>query len=220
MSGPSKDSVPFRRGLICCAVMAAAQVLCYFIPRLFLSRLTLHVLTGPLDARIPFSPPWIVVYCLSYPFWGIGWFLIGSREKTRAFRLTAAYVLAMLLSAAMFLLWPGTMERPEITGHDLFSEWTRLIYRADSPTNLCPSVHVLASCFCWRGTMGNSGIPRWYRIFSFVFFLLVCASVLLVKQHALIDVPAGILFCELALQCARIFRMERIPFSAERFFRK
>ena len=37
---------------------------------------------------------------------------------------------------------------------------------------------------------------------------------------ALIDVPAGVAFGELALQCGRIFRLERIPFAIEQRFRK
>ena len=199
--------------LVCFAVMAAAQLLCYYATRLVLPHPTAHVLTGAADARIPFSPPWIVVYCLSFPFW-IGtsiWILLEDRQ--RAFRITAAYVLAMALSGAIFLVWPGTMERPEIAGNGFFEEWVRLIYRADSPDNLCPSLHVLITWFCWRGTLGCRKIPGWYKVFSFVFFLGVCCAVLFVKQHALIDVPCGVLVGELSLQCARVFRLERIPLA-------
>ena len=200
--------------------MAAAQLICYFIPRLFLPQLTEHVMTCRLDAYIPFSPPWVTVYCLSFPFWIVSGLWLACQEKADAYRLTAAYVLAMLLSAAMFLIWPGTMDRPVISGHDLFSEWLRRIYRADAPNNLFPSLHVLITYFCLRGTVICKRIPRWYRIFSFVFFLLVCCSVVLVKQHALVDIPAGILFGELALQIARVARLERIPYSIDRHFQK
>ena len=67
--------------LVVLIVMAAAQLLCYYLTRLALPRLTLHILTGPLDARIPFSPPWVTVYFLSFPFWICTalWFLRESR---------------------------------------------------------------------------------------------------------------------------------------------
>lgn len=200
------------------AVMAAAQLLCYYLTQLALPHLTPRILTGPLDARIPFSPPWVTIYFLSYPFWicTVLWILCESRAYV--YRFCSAYVLAMLLSAAIFLLWPGTMERPEITGDGFFDRWMRLLYRVDEPANLCPSLHVLITWFCWRGTMRCTGIPRWYRVLSFVFLAGVCCSVLFVKQHALIDVPCGILVGELSLQCARLGRMERIPFRIERFF--
>ena len=183
--------------LPCFAVMAASQLFVYYITRLVLPHLTLHILTGPLDARIPFSPPWVTVYCLCFPFW-----------------------LAMLLSGTVFLLWPGTMARPEPAGTDIFAAWVRLIYALDSPTNLCPSLHVLVTYFCFRCIAADKAPPRWCKGVVLVFFLLVCCSVLFVKQHALIDVPAGIAAGELALQCGRVFRLERIGFAIEKRFRK
>jgi membrane-associated phospholipid phosphatase len=202
------------------AVMVAAQLLAYYVTHLALPYLTAHVLTGTLDAYIPCSPPWVIVYCLSFPFWLVTGLWVLSDGKPCAYRFSAAYVLAMVLSAAVFLLWPGTMARPSLTGDGLFERALRCIYRIDSPTNLCPSLHVLATWFCLRGALIRRGTPRWYKIFCFVFFLLVCCSVLLVKQHALIDVPVGVAVGELALQGARILRLERIPFAIEKKIRK
>ena len=202
------------------ALMVLSQLVCYYLTRLLLPGRTLHILTIPLDARIPLSPPWITVYFLSFPFWiGTGlWILLESRPH--AYRMGMAYALAMLLSAAVFLIWPGTMERPEVTGTGFFDRLMILLYRIDSPTNLCPSLHVLATYFCWRGEMGCRKIPGWYKAFSFLFLLAVCASILLVKQHALIDIPAGILIGEAGLQCARLCRLERFPYAVERYFRE
>jgi hypothetical protein len=164
-----------RHGVICLAVMAAMQLLCYYIPRLFLPQLTLHVLTCPLDERIPFRPPWVTVYFLSYPFWAATGLRLVCQEKPRAYRIAAAYSLGMLLSAAVFLLWPGTMDRPEIRGSGFFDAWMRLLYRIDPPTNLFPSLHVLITYFCWRGAMGCGRIPGWYRGVCLVFLILYAA---------------------------------------------
>ena len=200
------------------ALMVLSQLACYYLTRLVLPGRALHILTIPLDARIPLSPPWITVYFLSFPFWiGTGLRIL-LESKPHAYRVGMAYALALLLSAAVFLIWPGTMERPEITGTGVFDRLMILLYRIDSPTNLCPSLHVLATYFCWRGQMGCQRIPGWYRVFSFLFLPAVCASILLVKQHALIDIPAGILIGETALQCARLCRLERIPYAVERYF--
>ena len=112
------------------------------------------------------------------------------------------------------------MERPEITGGSFFDKWMVFLYRVDAPVNLCPSLHVLITYFCWRETIRCTGIPWWYKLFSFIFFLCVCCSVLFVKQHALVDVPCGVIVGEFALQCARLFRLERIPVAIERCFHK
>ena len=200
--------------------MLAAQILAYWGTRALLPFLPSHVLTGPIDARIPLSVPWVSVYCLSFPFWIVSALWILSDGKPLAYRVGAAYVLAMALSAAVFLLWPGTMARPEVRGSGVFAWMLRLVYRLDSPTNLCPSLHVLISYFCARGALAARRIPRWYKAFSLIFCLLVCCSVLFVKQHTFIDVPAGLLMGELCLQIARIGRLERVGIALEGHFRK
>ena len=206
--------------IVCLALIACVQALIYFGTRLFLPYLTLHVLTGPLDARIPFSPPWITVYLLSFPYWLVTGLLVFSEEKPHAYRIAASYILALLISLAVFLIWPGTLERPEVTGGSVFDALVRFVYIVDSPTNLCPSLHVMLSYICFRGTMGRKRIPGWYKAFVGVFCGLVCCSVLLVKQHAVIDVPTGLFVGELALQCGRLLRLERVLLSAENLFRK
>ena len=205
---------------ICLAAMVAMQLLVYNGTRIFLAHMTLHDLTGPLDHRIPFVPQWVIVYFLSFPSWLISAVWILSESRDHGYRFAAAYVLALLLSCAVFLAYPGTLERPEITGTDFFSLWMRFLYWIDSPSNLCPSLHVMISYYCWRGTWGCRRIPAWYKWFNFVFWLLVCCCILFVKQHALVDIPAAIVIGELGLQLARLLRLERIPYTLERSYRR
>lgn len=202
------------------AVLFGSMLLVYYATRLVLPHLTAHVLTGPLDARIPFSPPWVTVYVLSYPFWLVSALWILSADRAFAWRFCASFALAMAVSCAVFLLWPGTMARPEVTQRGFFADCVRFIYLVDSPTNLCPSLHVLNSYFCFRGALESKAVPRPYAAFSLVFFLLVCCSVLLVKQHALIDVPVAVVIAEACLQCGRLLRAERVGFAMEHHFRK
>ena len=220
----SRQNAPPRRVppyvLITLAVMAAAQILAYFGPKQLSPYLTPRLLTGPLDDLIPFSPPWITVYCLSFPYWAVSGFLILREGKAPAYRIAAAYVLSLAVAAAAFLLWPGTLVRPEVAGDGFFERWVRMIYDADTPTNLCPSMHVIVTYYCFRGALECKKLPRRYTVFAFVFLLLVCCSVLLVKQHALIDVPCGILVGELGMQLSRLLRLERIPRGIEKLFTK
>ena len=112
------------------------------------------------------------------------------------------------------------MQRPEVTEPGFFNDCMRWLYRVDSPTNLCPSFHVIISYLCWRGTMGCKKIPKWYMWFNLVFLILVCFSILFVKQHVLADIPVAIIVTEAALQIGRATRIERIPFAIENGFRK
>ena len=204
-----------RHVLITFAVIAASQVLAYCGTNLLNPYLTPHVLTGPLDDRIPFSPPWVTVYCLCFPYWIVCGYLILRSSKTYAYRFTAAYVISMAISAAFFVLWPGTLARPEITGKGFFDWWMRIVYAVDGPTNLCPSLHVMVTYYCFRGAWECGQFSRRSLVAFFVFFVLVCGSVVLVKQHALIDIPCGILVGELSLTLARLLRLERIGLRLE-----
>ena len=64
----------------------------------------------------------------------------------------------------------------------------------------------------------KKGVLRTAVLFAvfIVFTVLVCLSVLFVKQHALIDLPAAFLIAELSLQPGRLLKLERIGLSLEK----
>ena len=198
---------------ICLAAGLAAQGLVYYGTHLLLPYLPSYCPALPLDAMIPLVPEWIVIYSLAFASWAVSAVFILAGEARRAYRMTAAYILAMLLSGAIFLAWPCTMARPEIVGDGLFRNWLRGIYRVDAPVNLCPSLHVLASYILWRGLWGDPRASRAFKGFNGCFFVLVCLSVLFVKQHLAIDIPAAVAVAEVALQAARRLRLERVPMA-------
>lgn len=205
---------------VCFVVLLTMQLLVFYATRPFLAGRELHILTGALDDKIPFVPEWVSIYFLSYVSWlvTIIWMLCDSKQH--AYRITGSYCIVAILTAAAFLIYPGTLIRPEVTEPGFFNDWMRFLYRADSPTNLCPSMHVIISYFCWRATMGCKRIPKWYQWFNLAFLILVCFSILFVKQHALIDIPAAIVLSELTLQIGRWTKIERVGFAIERLFIK
>ena len=188
---------------VCLALMLVFQVLAFYATRLLLPYLPVHTLSLPLDRMIPLVPEWVSIYCLAYVSWLVSGLIILSQGKEHAYRFTAAYAIAMLISAVIFLAWPLKLEWPEVTRNDFFCRLLRGIYSADQPNNLCPSLHVLASYFCWRGMWGCPRIPKWLKGFNLVFLVLVCLSILFVKQHLSIDIPVAFLVGEAALQAAR-----------------
>lgn len=187
----------------CILSIALSQTGVYYITRLFLADRSLHDLATPLDECIPFVPAWVTVYFLAFVSWAINGALILNDSRGHAFRITVSYLIAMFLSAIVFLVYPGTIVRPELVGHGFFENWVRLLYRIDAPNNLCPSIHVVASYFCWRGTWGCRRIGKWYKGVSLCLLILVCMSILLVKQHAVVDIPAAVIISELSLQIGR-----------------
>lgn len=206
----------FLPALVSVALMLTLQMLVFYATRPLLAGRTLYDMSTSVDARIPFEPAWVLVYFLSFLFWIVNVALIVTDGPERRARLTAAYSLALLVSAAFFLLLPGTIERPTVTGDGFFERWVRFLYRADEPLNLCPSLHVVMSYFCCRALGGASRVPRWYKGFSLAFTLLVCCCILFVKQHVLIDIPVAFLVSELCWQLTLRLRLDRLPLALER----
>ncbi len=196
--------------------MLSFQLLAYYATRLLLWHGPLRDLSIPLDAAIPFRPAWITVYALAYVTWLVNGLWIVSWEKEHAYRFAAAFAMSMVITAVIFVTFPVTMQRPQVVGDGLFEQLMRLLYRIDEPINLCPSLHVMVSYFCFRGTLGCRNILTWYKAASLAFLVLVCLSILFVKQHVFVDIPAALAVGELCVQLARALRLERVGLWLER----
>lgn len=203
-------------GWVCLLSLVAIQFLVFWATRIPLQYMEKVDLSTSLDAMIPFRPQWISIYVLSFVSWVVTFFLLFKQRKDHVYRNSAAYLLTLALTLACFMLLPAQIQRPEVTGHDFFSFVTRIVYAADQPNNLCPSLHVICSYYCWRCLFDTEGVPRWYRVFNFFFLLLVCCSILFVKQHVAVDIPAGVVAAEVPLQLARRFRFEGLGYAVER----
>jgi membrane-associated phospholipid phosphatase len=72
----------------------------------------------------------------------------------------------------------------EVTG---LSTWLlSKIWSADTNTNVFPSMHVIGAIGAVIGAF-DSGIFKKWRWVILVFALLICASTVFVKQHAVLD---------------------------------
>lgn len=181
----------------------------YYGTRIFDGMIPAVSILLPLDYKIPLFPPMIVIYVLTYVFWIINYVLI-ARESPENCRLVLhGEWIAKLICAICFILIPTYMPRPVPEGKDIFSAMTRIIYALDTPDHLLPSIHCLDSWLCWRGLFGCKKVSRGYKAFSLIFAVAVFASTLLVRQHAIVDIPAGLLAAEIGLLASRALTAAR-----------
>ena len=183
---------------------------------------THYDLSIPLDDIIPFFSPAIIVYILWYIQIAAGMILIVRESREVCFRVFSGEIIAKIFSAAVFLIVPTVMVRPEIDSDGFCELLTRGIYAADTPDNLFPSLHCLESWLWFRGLMKCKKVPKGFTVGFGVFSVLVFASVVLVKQHLFVDIPAGILLAELGLLLSKKLGAERVFEKLDRaiFLRK
>ncbi len=163
----------------------------------------------PLDKFIPFVPGFAVFYVIWYPLFAA----VGIPTLVRdgdAFKRWMYYLMITLSCTLLFdvLVPNGQHLRPQNVPVDSLGTWIMsLIWAADTPTNVFPSMHVLGCigdiicCF-------DSKIFRpWQRALITVLCVLCMASTVLVKQHAFIDTIGAVIF---AIPVALIIYRKRI----------
>ena len=185
------------------ALLAAAAVLAYYGTRLITPEFTHFDFTLPIDGRIPFVPAFAAVYVLAYVQWIAGYILIARESREACCEVLGGEIISKLICMALFIIIPTSMVRPEITSEDFFSRIMRFLYSIDAPDNLFPSIHCLESMVCIHGALRMKRIGRWYLWLTLAFSALVFISTVLVKQHVILDIIAGIAVCEIGQCIAR-----------------
>ena len=167
-----------------------------------------HTMDLPLDAYIPFVPAMMLVYVLAFVQWLVCFALLVWEPPRRCRYFALGIVFAELICAACFLIYPTWMaNRPVPEGTDFFNRLTAFIFAADDPSrNLFPSLHCAFSWLSLRVTLASERVKTPLRVANAVFTLLVFASVVLVKQHVVVDIPAGVAAAELGLLLSRLCR--------------
>ena len=153
-----------------------------------------------LDDVIPFCKYAIVPYCLWY-FWIPGTLLLFLRRAPRLefWRLCMPLFTGMTLALVFCALVPnGLALRPAVVqGGDVFARTVRLLYRSDTSTNVCPSIHVFNSVTVLlaylRSSLFRAPGRRWVRAAAALLCGSIVLSTMLLKQHSLIDVVFGLL---------------------------
>ena len=143
------------------------------------------------DTLIPFVPEWIWIYLLYFPICFLPitfrelWMDIGIFRKT-----VAGFGFQFVVAMTFFWLLPSQMSRPSSEFSDLGRRVLGWFYTLDPGFNIFPSLHVantsFISCLTWRIRGSLSGFLVW------MICIFIAVSALFVKQHYLLDLPAGL----------------------------
>lgn len=155
----------------------------------------------PIDQHIPFIPQFIVIYdSWSFLLFILGVYLIV--KDPEGFRRYMWTIMITFLTATTFCaLFPNGQDlRPAVMEqHNFFTWLVQYTYSLDTNTNVFPSVHVLGVMAALFAVWHTPGMKKWtWRAGASVYGALIIASTLFVKQHAFIDVAAGLFLSAVA----------------------
>ncbi len=146
-----------------------------------------HPLTW-MDTSIPFISRFIWVYLFFFPFAFSPILVLKSIDTFR--RVAIGYLYQYLIAFLMFILYPTRIVRPDVAVHSFSTQAVAMIYRIDPGFNDFPSMHVANS---WFVALIFYRYNKKLGILFMFIASLISVSTLYVKQHYLIDIPAGIL---------------------------
>lgn len=183
----------------------------YYCTRPLTQQMIHHSMLTAVDMLIPFVPEFIIIYWIAYVQWCVGYIVLSRDSRQLCYSILSAEIAAKLICMVVFIIYPTTMQRADITGTDFFSMLTKLTYSCDAPDNLFPSIHCMESWLCFRGTTKMKHKHKeLFCVLSFIFALLVFASTLFVKQHVFLDIFGGVAAAELGLLIARHTKASRV----------
>lgn len=178
-----------------------ALCLLYFIPYLIYFELLeafavpRFIIHCPVDDWIPFHEGFVIPYFAWFPMLAVslGYFLFHSRKDF----LDLCFIMFTGMTICLFIytiLPNGLQLRPVIEHDNLLASIAKMLYSIDTPTNVCPSIHV-------SSTVAIMMIVMRYRKFhhaavvkglTMVCGTAICLSTVVLKQHSVIDVVLGL----------------------------
>lgn len=159
-----------------------------------------YVVHSALDDVIPFCEYFIIPYVTWYLLIAVSivYFALYSPENFK--RMMIFMFVVQMLGMVIYIVFPNRQDlRPEVFPRDNFcTDIVKLIYSIDTNTNVCPSMHVAISVALISTWLKEKPASVWARVFVVVFCLVVCISVVFVKQHSVVDIYAAMPVCLVA----------------------
>ena len=149
-----------------------------------------------IDDLIPFVPVFVIPYFAWFIFIVATGIILLKKSKQDLRKTYLSVNLCMVIGLIVYILFPNYQSlRPEVYADDIFSQWVRLLQIGDSPSNVCPSLHVAISISLYTGITHSTCFKKRPDInfFTLILTLLIILSTLFIKQHSIIDVAFGTL---------------------------
>lgn len=150
-----------------------------------------HVMHVALDDFIPFNEYFIIPYMLWFLYVAITiiYFLFTSKEDY--YKLCVFLFSGMTISLIICTFFRnGTDFRPLLDpGKNICTRIVAAIYKADTPTNVFPSIHVYNALGTHIAIMKSTSLKKhpWIRAGSGILMASICMSTLFLKQHSVLD---------------------------------
>lgn len=152
----------------------------------------LHV---KLDDMIPFCEYFIIPYLLWFAYVPAVMIYEFFTSKKEWYYASAYLFIGMSICLLICTVWHNGQDlRISVDNDNIFMSAVKMIYTADTNTNVFPSIHVFNSIgvFIILCKSENMKGKKKIKISAFVLTVLIILSTVFLKQHSVVDVIGGI----------------------------
>lgn len=176
--------------------LAALYLPVYLLWFFILERITpdhLFIVSFPLDKMIPFCEYFIVPYLLWFPylFGGLLWLYFADR-KDGFVKLASTLIVGLTICLTIYTFFPNAqaLRVAKYPNNNIFTQIVAMLQGFDTPTNVCPSIHVFSTVAIHIAIVRSVASNRklWIHVLSLVLAILICLSTVFLKQHSVFDV--------------------------------
>ena len=163
------------------------------------------VIHSVFDDYIPFIEIFIIPYLLWFVYVSGTVLYFFFTDKQGFYRICTIFPNGLNLR-------PSTFARDNI-----FVDLVRFIYRADTSTNVLPSLHVYNSIGCYIAIRNSQKLRqyKWVQNGSLVLTVSIVLSTMFLKQHSVVDVIAAIVMIYFIYQFVYIPEQVKAPALAQ-----
>ncbi len=198
--------------VITAVILITFQSLMYLISRLFESHH--HLIGNTIDTKIPFNIWFMIPYCLWYILIFVVPYFLYKKDKDNFIRYIYSYIICTLIANIIFVIYPTTVARPEITGKGILEFITSFIFKIDNPPMNCfPSLHCAMSMLFILFILEIKNVKKNVKITITLISILIMISTLYTKQHVFIDLISGDILAIITYIIVKIFYKENIKFK-------
>ena len=171
------------------------------------------------DDYIPFIEIFIIPYLLWFVYVSGTVLYFFFTDKQGFYRICTLLITGMTLFLIICTIFPNGLNlRPSTFARDnIFVDLVRFIYRADTSTNVLPSLHVYNSIGCYIAIRNSQKLRqyKWVQNGSLVLTVSIVLSTMFLKQHSVVDVIAAIVMIYFIYQFVYIPEQVKAPALAQ-----
>lgn len=157
-----------------------------------------YIIHCKLDEMIPFCEEFIIPYVFWFAYIPGAFIWFKHRGWEDYSKLCLMVFSGLTVCLAIYYVFPTGLnlrlaDNPHETG--FLYNLVRCLRAIDTPTNVCPSIHVMNTVMVFQAVCSLEGLKhrRFTIAVHFVIMVLICASTVFLDQHSVVDVVCGVM---------------------------